>query len=198
MLLKMGRHFLLFYANLTIAKECSMKSLIKALFCLAPMAACATGISVDMAGVTESGVASSMGTVLIEDSPFGGVLITPNLKGLAAGVHGFHVHEMSSCAPADKDGHKMAAGAAGGHFDPAKTGVHAGPYGNGHLGDLPILVVDADGATTHPILAPRIKLSDFSGHALMVHAGGDNYAGTPDPVGGGGARLACGVIAAPK
>jgi Cu-Zn family superoxide dismutase len=29
----------------------------------------------------------------------------------------------------------------------------------------------------------------------MIHAGGDNYADQPAPLGGGGARIACGVIA---
>jgi len=28
----------------------------------------------------------------------------------------------------------------------------------------------------------------------MIHAGGDNYADQPAPLGGGGARVACGVI----
>jgi superoxide dismutase, Cu-Zn family len=27
----------------------------------------------------------------------------------------------------------------------------------------------------------------------MIHAGGDNYADTPKALGGGGARIACGV-----
>jgi superoxide dismutase, Cu-Zn family len=28
----------------------------------------------------------------------------------------------------------------------------------------------------------------------MIHAGGDNYADAPKPLGGGGARVACGVV----
>ncbi|HAQ86214.1 MAG TPA: superoxide dismutase [Cu-Zn] SodC1, partial [Pseudomonas sp.] len=43
--------------------------------------------------------------------------------------------------------------------------------------------------------APRLKsLGDLKGHALMVHEGGDNYSDEPKPLGGGGARVACGVI----
>ncbi len=30
----------------------------------------------------------------------------------------------------------------------------------------------------------------------MIHAGGDNYSDTPEKLGGGGARVACGVIPA--
>jgi Cu-Zn family superoxide dismutase len=28
----------------------------------------------------------------------------------------------------------------------------------------------------------------------MIHAGGDNYSDEPAPLGGGGARVACGVV----
>ena len=41
--------------------------------------------------------------------------------------------------------------------------------------------------------APRLRVSDLSGKALMIHAGGDTYSDTPN-LGGGGARIACGVI----
>jgi Cu-Zn family superoxide dismutase len=44
-------------------------------------------------------------------------------------------------------------------------------------------------------VAPRIKdVSALKGRALMIHAGGDNYSDAPAPLGGGGARLACGVV----
>jgi Cu-Zn family superoxide dismutase len=44
------------------------------------------------------------------------------------------------------------------------------------------------------VLAPRIKVSDLKGRSLMIHAGGDNYSDSPQKLGGGGARVACGVI----
>ena len=84
--------------------------------------------------------------------------------------------------------------AAGGHYDPAGTGKHKGPYEDGHLGDLPALYFDAEGKATHPVLAPRIKISDLKGHAFIIHAGGDNYRDYPKALGGGGARVACGVV----
>ena len=34
-----------------------------------------------------------------------------------------------------------------------------------------------------------LKLADVQGHALMIHAGGDNYSDTPKPLGGGGDRI---------
>ncbi|KFF62631.1 superoxide dismutase [Pectobacterium brasiliense] len=142
-----------------------------------------------------TGTGGSIGEVSITETPYG-LLFTPNLKGLEAGIHGFHVHENASCEPAEQDGKPVPALAAGGHLDPKKTGKHLGPYNDqGHLGDLPGLVVNADGTSTYPILAPRIKsLSEVKNHALMVHVGGDNYSDTPAKLGGGGARMACGVI----
>ena len=93
-----------------------------------------------------------------------------------------------------KDGKMTPGQAAGGHFDPKKTGKHLGPNGDGHLGDLPVLVVDKDGKATTPVVASRLKVADLKGHSLMIHAGGDNYSDTPKPLGGGGARVACGVV----
>lgn len=83
--------------------------------------------------------------------------------------------------------------AAGGHYDPGKTGRHEGPSGKGHLGDLPQLMVDAAGNARRVSWAPRLKTSDIRGRALMIHAGPDNYQDVPKVLGGGGARVACGV-----
>lgn len=55
--------------------------------------------------------------------------------------------------------------------------------------------MDAEGHATHPVLAPRLKsLADIKGCSIMIHAGGDNHSDEPKPLGGGGARMACGVI----
>ena len=123
-----------------------------------------------------------------------GLVFTPRLEGLPPGLHGFHVHENPSCAPAEKDGAMVAALGAGAHYDPQGAGRHGLPWGDGHLGDLPALYVAADGKASYPVLAPRLALKDLAGRSLMVHAGGDNHADHPAPLGGGGGRLACGVI----
>jgi Cu-Zn family superoxide dismutase len=163
-----------------------------AALCLAAGAAGAATVHADMA-LTKDG--ASVGTIDVADSPSGAVF-TVNLKGLPPGPHGFHVHQNGSCAAAPgKDGAMTPAGAAGGHLDPAMTGKHEGPEGMGHLGDLPLITVGADGTASASVLAPRIKdVSALKGRALMIHAGGDNYSDTPAPLGGGGARLACGVV----
>ncbi len=143
--------------------------------------------------VNKSGVGKSVGQVTITESKYG-VVFTPSLKNLTPGVHGFHLHQEPSCEPKEKDGKMEAAGAAGGHYDPASTKVHGTPWGEGHLGDLPPLYVEANGSSKQPVLAPRLKLGDVSGRAMMIHAGGDNHSDHPVALGGGDARIACGVI----
>lgn len=144
--------------------------------------------------VGPNGVGKMIGHVTVTESR-SGLVFTPDLTGLPPGTHGFHVHETGSCGLSQKDGKPVPAGAAGGHYDPNGTNRHAGPNGNGHLGDLPPLVVDADGGVIHAVVAPHLtKLSQVKGKALMIHAGGDNFSDQPAPLGGGGARIACGVI----
>jgi len=140
------------------------------------------------------GPGAAVGSVRIVETPYG-LAFYPRLTGLPPGLHGFHVHENASCGPGDQGGNSVPALAAGGHLDPRGTKKHGEPWGDGHLGDLPPLVVAADGTASSPVLGPRLKLADVQNRALMVHAGGDNHADHPAPLGGGGARIACGVIA---
>ena len=126
----------------------------------------------------------SLGTIEFSDGEYG-LLIHPHLHDLPPGIHGFHIHEYADCGD-----HHMKAG---GHLDPFATKTHLGPYQNGHLGDLPTLTVDEKGQAQQIILAPRLKVKDLSQHSIMIHAGGDNYSDSP-PLGGGGARLACGIF----
>lgn len=152
-----------------------------------------TGVAVQMQIANEKGVGPAVGQVTITETPYG-VVFTPALTGLPPGLHGFHVHENPSCEPKDQDGKSVPALSAGGHYDPAGTKRHGTPWGDGHLGDLPALYVDALGNANNPVLAPRLKMSDVKGRSLMVHAGGDNHSDHPAPVGGGGTRIVCGVI----
>ncbi|WP_111893651.1 superoxide dismutase family protein [Acinetobacter sp. MB5] len=147
---------------------------------------------VTMHAVSASGIGERIGTITLEDSPHGLVMIT-HLSQLPSGTHGFHIHEKGSCEPAMKDGKMGAALAAGGHFNPLNVAHHGTPL-TGHMGDLPILQADSNGDANETLLAPRLKLRDVHGLAIMIHAGGDNYSDTPKPLGGGGARIACGVI----
>jgi len=153
----------------------------------------AADIVVQMNLIDAQGLGKAIGTVTLAGGPYG-VVLTPALTDLPPGIHGLHLHQNPDCAAGEKDGQKVPGLAAGGHFDPAATGKHEGPYGAGHLGDLPAITVGADGKATLPVLAPRLQLENLAGRSLMIHAGGDNYADAPAALGGGGARLACGVI----
>lgn len=164
------------------------------LFACAAAQAAEKSVVVPMTMVSADGSGTSVGKITITESA-GGLVFTPDLKGLPAGEHGFHLHEKASCAPGEKDGKKGAALAAGGHYDPQHTGKHEGPEAMGHEGDLPKLTIGADGTDTTAVTAPRLKtLATVKGHSLMIHAGGDNYSDQPEALGGGGARIACGVV----
>ncbi len=164
-----------------------------ALLSLSILSSSALANVVTMNSVTDKGIGHSVGQVTISESKYG-VVFTPALQGLSPGVHGFHLHENASCEPKAKDGKMVAAGTAGAHYDPAGTKAHGTPWGEGHLGDLPALYVEANGSAAQPVLAPRLKLSDIKDKAVMIHAGGDNHSDQPTALGGGGARVACGVV----
>lgn len=165
--------------------------ILAAVLVAGPVRADQTRIRVNL--VTPDGIGAAIGTIRAVDTKLG-LRLTPLLKSLAPGPHGLHVHENGDCNAAEIGGRKLAAGAAGGHFDPAQSRLHQGPEGKGHLGDLPVLAVDKDGIARTAVTAPRLKLAEIKGRAIVIHAGGDNYSDQPEPLGGGGARVACGTI----
>lgn len=151
-------------------------------------------VNVSMYEALPQGNGAKKGSIKISQTPYG-LLFTPDLKDLPSRLHGFHIHENPDCSPAKQNNKIVPALAAGGHYDPDKTNRHEGPYSNGHLGDLPAIVVNPNGSATYPLLAPRLKsLKQIKNKALMIHIGADNYSDTPDQLGGGGGRMICGVI----
>lgn len=160
---------------------------------LATGTAQAASMTVTMNATDSKGVGKSLGTITMSATRHGTVF-TPSLTGLTPGIHGFHIHTNPNCGPAEKAGKVVPGLGAGGHYDPKNAGSHGSPWGAGHLGDLPVLYVTSDGKATTPVLAPRVKFADVKGRALMIHAGGDNYSDKPKKLGGGGARMACGVV----
>ncbi len=160
-------------------------SIVSLLSCLIGSNIALADTEIVMSQMTQNGQGEVLGTVVARDTE-AGLSLDPKLSGLPPGLHGFHIHQNKSC---DDGGN-----AAGGHFDPDNTSHHLGPNGNGHLGDLPPLSVDSNGQANLEVIAPRLKEKDIQGHSLMIHAGGDNFSDEPQPLGGGGARIACGVI----
>jgi Cu-Zn family superoxide dismutase len=144
---------------------------------------CHASLIVPMMWVSAKGNGQKIGTIKLDDTVFG-LMITPQLHNVPAGMHGLAVHDEPFCS--------NYARAAGGHLDPEHTEQHRGPFrGSGHLGDLPVLTANAHSKVTLPVLAPRLKLSQVVGHSLVMIAGGDAYTDTPD---GSQVRLACGVV----
>ncbi len=134
-----------------------------------------------------------VGNALLTAVGGGAVRVQVWAGGLPPGEHGIHVHAVGACAP--------DFNAAGAHFNPdgAKHGLNnpAGP----HAGDLPALMVGADGNGALDAVSPRIALAgglrslfDADGSALVIHAGPDDQ--LTDPTGNSGGRIACGVVAA--
>ncbi len=131
----------------------------------------------------------------------GRVHVNVKVDGLSEGLHGIHIHTVGNCASAPGP-----HSAAGGHFDPHATVTHGqnniNAATNGyHAGDLPNLVVDADGRgvlngeTNGATLTIGLdSLLDANGSAIVIHAAQDDL--MTNPIGGSGARIACGVIVA--
>lgn len=152
-------------------------------------------IVININAISIRGIGEQIGTIKLEDSQ-GYVVLTTSLVNLPQGERGFHIHEKPSCASAmDEKGITRAGLAAGGHYDPSKTESHRGPNKQGHLGDLYALVVEEDNTANVVMELMHIKSVDqLLNRSIIIHAGGDNYSDKPEPLGGGGHRIACGVI----
>jgi len=151
-------------------------------------------VKTDVYLTTDSGVGKKIGEVDFKDTAKG-LQVKVDLKDLPAGEHGFHIHENPDCgAKADDKGNMQPAMMAGGHFDPEHTGKHLGPHGNGHKGDMPALMVADDGTVRTSFYLHGLTVDEIKNRSIIIHAGGDNYQDKPLPLGGGGARIACGII----
>lgn len=120
----------------------------------------------------------------------GGVRISLDAAKLPPGTHGVHVHTTGRC-----DGPDFTT--AGGHWNPTamKHGAE-NPMGP-HAGDMPNLLVGANGRGTVAFTLPAgtmAGLMDADGAALVVHASPDDL--KTDPSGNSGGRIACGVFEA--
>ena len=155
------------------------------------------------ATATIAGPGGVSGFATFAEDAGGVVHVNVKVSGLAAGLHGAHIHTIGSCT--DLAG--VAFGGAGGHFNPhgAPHGEHTrGEHAEHHAGDLPNLVANDDGqgrlntASAHFTLAHDVaeSLFDANGSAIVVHANQDDYVTQSGPLGPGnsGPRIACGVI----
>jgi Cu-Zn family superoxide dismutase len=140
------------------------------------------------------------------------VTATVRLPGDAAGFHGFHIHTTGVCDPTAVNPANGAVSpffSAGGHLGSVEGQSH-----DDHAGDMPSLLVNADGTATAMFRTDRAtltKIFDNDGAAIIVHQDADNFAnipsrytssesGQPGPdastlkTGDAGARQLCGVL----
>ncbi len=159
-----------------------------------------------------------LGTVQFRQSD-GVVIVNANVRGLAPGFHGFHVHANNDpangagCLADPNQPSNTWFVAVDGHF---KLGSE---FHDDHQGDMPILLVNGTGPADARAVAmfrtDRFAVSDLIGRAVIVHALADNFANVPlgantdqytansqaaidktTATGNAGDRLLCGVIAA--
>ena len=90
---------------------------------------------VSMTLVDTKGQGAAIGEIVLSESPHG-LVLTPRLKGLPPGLHGFHVHERPSCAPAEKDGAMVA-----GQVPQERTTTRRDRVTTGCRGETVILVI---------------------------------------------------------
>jgi Cu-Zn family superoxide dismutase len=179
------------------ALELAMNKALRLLSGTLGVAAICTGVAmaqqltVDVNKVSDAGVGEKVGTVTVSENKKG-VSFKVAVSGIPAGKHGFHVHDKGDCAAAMKDGKMEPGGAAGPHYDPDSKKSHKGPQGAGHKGDLPLLTAGNKGIN-QTVVAPKLKLADVQGRAIVIHEAGDNYTDSPEN-GGGKGRIACGVV----
>ena len=118
----------------------------------------------------------------------GGLRVKVQAEQMAPGSYGIHIHAIGKCDPPDFT-------TAGPHWNPAgRQHGKDNPQGM-HEGDLPNLVIGADGTGTLDFVAGGATLTgllDADGAAIVLHAGADDY--RTDPSGNSGARVACGVL----
>ena len=165
---------------------------------LAPTLAFAAGHASDEVTAPVVGAdGAEIGSVTLQQTPSGAVLIKARIEGIEPGEHGFHIHETGKCEAAD--GFKSAGGHYAGEGDPkhglVEGGSHAGDMANAHVGE--------DGVLEISVMNDRVSLgsegtnplADADGSALMVHSGPDDYVSQPS--GAAGDRVACAVIHPP-
>jgi len=121
-----------------------------------------------------------------------GLRISISSTGLGAGTYGVHVHATGRCE-------QPGFTSAGPHWNPTMR-QHGSQNPQGpHRGDLPNLIVGANGQGEIAFTIPDARLTggvggmlDADGAAIVVHQSPDDY--RTDPSGNSGARIGCGVF----
>jgi len=145
--------------------------------------------------VLAAGASNSVsGTITFSQEKAGDpCVITGDVKGLAPGKHGFHIHTFGD--------YTNGCMSAGGHFNPYNKNHGAPEDEDRHAGDLGNIVAGEDQVAKVEIKDNQaILIGEHSiiGRALVVHEKEDDLGkgGNEESLktGNAGPRLACGVI----
>ena len=133
------------------------------------------------------------GTVRFSESD-GEVTIRVNLKGLAPGAHGLHIHECGDLS----DGCASACA----HYNPKGT-LHGGLHDlESHAGDLGNILADEQRTCQMEFKTRKFTIQEILGRSLIVHADPDdlgvNNTELSRTTGDSGERIACEVIGIAK
>lgn len=137
----------------------------------------------------------------------------PSTAAALDAFHGFHIHANDNPANgADCVADPSAASttwfvSADGHWS------EAGQTHGGHVGDLPSVLLNADGSAELRFTTARVDIDELARRAVILHAGPDNFGNVPvgagadqyqpnsaaattktAATGNSGDRIACGVI----
>lgn len=159
---------------------------------LAVISTTASALAADSTARVTDRAGNFVGTAEFTETASGLVWVVVDLKGIARGVHGVHVHESANCSAADFK-------SAGGHLAGDRNHgilVEGGP----HPGDMPNVVVGTDERLRVEFFSTLLNHSnegkgamfDADGSAFIVHSDPDDYMSQPS--GEAGERIACGVI----
>lgn len=117
------------------------------------------------------------------------VTVTAFLTGVAAGSHGFHLHETGDCGDAEFQN-------AGGHFNPTGAPHGAPTDAARHAGDLGNIEIVADGTGSLQVSTALLTVgpgpNSVVGRAVILHEKADDL--KTQPTGDAGGRIACGVV----
>lgn len=148
-----------------------------------------------LAAGSDAGVTGSI--TFTQENAKSETVVTGEVKGLAPGHHGFHIHEFGD--------YTNGCMSAGSHFNP-NGHTHGGPKSEvRHAGDLGNIVAGEDGVATvnmKDCQIPLIGENSIVGRSLVVHQKKDDLGDGGDEeskkTGNAGPRLACGVIGIAK